>query len=52
MNIKRFCVTDKVQSKELEIQHCPTNQMVADCLTKALQGAKFARFRKIIMNLE
>ena len=36
---------------DLEVNYCPTDDMVADYMTKPLQGAKFYRFRKIIMNL-
>ena len=52
MNIKLFYMTDKINNKELEIQYCPTDEMVADYFTKALQGKKFHHFRKIVMNLE
>ena len=52
INVKYFYITDQLQRNELEIQYCPTDQMVSDYLTKALQGNKFERFRKIIMNIE
>ena len=52
MNIKLFYVTDKANNKELEIQYCPTDDMVGDYFTKALQGRKLNKFRQVIMNLE
>ena len=30
---------------------CPTEEMVGDFFTKPLLGAKFRKFRKIVMNL-
>jgi hypothetical protein len=41
-----------VDAKELDIQYCPTNEMVGDFFTKPLQGKKFTLFRKIIMGEE
>jgi hypothetical protein len=32
------------------IKYCPTEEMVADFMTKPLTGAKFHKFRKAIMN--
>ena len=52
INIRYFFVADRVKSNEISIEHCPTDEMVADYFTKPLQGAKFRRFRQSIMNLE
>ena len=52
MNITFFYVTHKAQNKELEIRYCPTDEMVADYFTKALQGNKMWGCRQIIMNYE
>ncbi len=35
--------------KELEIKWCPTKEMVADFMTKPLQGSHFRRLRDLIM---
>jgi hypothetical protein len=35
---------------DLTLQHCPTDQMWADILTKPLQGSKFHLFRAFLMN--
>ena len=50
INICFFFVKDRVQSGELSIKYCPTQEMVADFFTKPLQGEKFLEFRKVIMN--
>ena len=35
--------------KEIRIECCPTTAMVADFMTKPLQGSHFKRMRDIIM---
>ena len=52
INIRYFGITDRVAKKEAEIKWIPREDMVADYLTKALQGAEFRRFRNIIMGSE
>ena len=44
IDIRYFYISDQVQNKELKVQHCPTNQMLADFFTKPLQGALFQKF--------
>jgi hypothetical protein len=34
---------------EVMIDFCPTDDMIADYMTKPLQGAKFLKFKKLIM---
>lgn len=34
----------------MQIQYCPTEEMIADYMTKPLVGAKFKQFHKFIMN--
>ena len=34
------------------IVYCPTEQMIADSLTKPLQGKAFAKFRDLLMGEE
>jgi len=51
INIRFFFIKDRIMNGNLEVNYCPTDDMVADYMTKPLQGAKFYRFRKIIMNL-
>ena len=51
MNIRYFFVKDRVASKELSIEHCPTEDMVADYFTKLLQGKLFYKLRDLVMNI-
>ena len=44
-------MTDLVERKEVQIEYCPTENMIADYMTKPLVGAKFKTFRDLIMNL-
>jgi hypothetical protein len=37
--------------KEVEIKWCPTKKMVADFMTKPLQGSHFRRLRNLIMGM-
>jgi hypothetical protein len=52
INIRYFFVTDRIQSKELTVEYCPTEEMLADMFTKPLQGSSFRRFRTAVMNLK
>ncbi len=49
INIRYFFITDRVNMKEVSIEWCPTKDMVADFMTKPLQGSHFRRLRDIIM---
>ena len=44
-------MTDQVEKGKIKINFCPTDKMVADYMTKPLQGKKFKLFRSLIMNL-
>jgi hypothetical protein len=50
LNICYFFLTDQVINNNVSIQFCPTVDMTADYMTKPLQGKKFNKFRKAIMN--
>jgi hypothetical protein len=50
-NIKYFYITCLIEGKEVTIKYCPTDEMIADYMTKPLTGEKFTKFRKMIMNL-
>ncbi len=49
MNICFFNITNWVEKGEAEIMWVPREDMIADYLTKALQGAEFCCFRDLIM---
>jgi hypothetical protein len=44
-NIRYFFITDRVNMKEISIDWCPTKEMVADFMTKPLQGSLFKKLR-------
>ncbi|MGL6132319.1 MAG: Ty1/Copia family ribonuclease HI [Fusobacteriaceae bacterium] len=49
INIRYFFITDRISKGEVRVEWCPTNDMVADYMTKPLQGSAFRRFRDMIM---
>ena len=50
-DIKYFYVTNLFGRDEVEVIYCPTDDMIADYMTKALTGTKFHYFRDLVMNL-
>jgi hypothetical protein len=51
INIRYFFIKDRITSKEIEVQYCPTDNMLADFHTKPLQGTKFKQFRDMLLGL-
>ena len=51
INIRYFFVADRIKSKEVSLEHEPTDTMVGDFFTKPLQGNKFLTFRKQILGM-
>ena len=51
MDIKLFYITDLIDREEVQVRYCPTDDMIADYMSKPLVGAKFEKFRDLIMNL-
>ena len=49
MNTRYFFVKDKVDSGDVQIEHCGTEAMVGDFYTKPLQGKLFKKQHDIIM---
>jgi hypothetical protein len=52
INLRYFFVKDKVDSGDMVIHYCPTEDMYADFFTKALQGNSFLKHRYFIMNVD
>ena len=51
IKVKYFYVKEKVDNGEIEIEHCPTEQMWTDINTKPKQGAVFRAFRGHVMGI-
>jgi hypothetical protein len=47
--VRYFFIADRVKSKEIRIEYCPTGMMIADYFTKPLQGVLFKKLRDMIM---
>jgi hypothetical protein len=52
INIRYFFVTSRIVNNELSVEWCPTGQMIADYMTKPLQGTLFQQFRDHIMGVD
>ena len=47
--IKYFWCTDRIKNGNITVKHCPTEKMIADYMSKPLQGKLFHTFRNVIM---
>ena len=47
--IKYFWCADRIKKGNISVRHCPTEKMVADYMSKPLQGKLFITFRNVIM---
>ena len=50
INMQYFFITDRINKGEVLVQYCPMDEMVSDFHTKPLQGKKFLKHCKAIMN--
>ena len=50
--IRFFFIKDRVGTGEIRIEHLSTTEMIADLLTKPLQGELFRRMRRALLNWE
>ena len=48
INIRYFFITDQVEKGHIRIEPCPTDDIWGDFQTKALQDAKFRKFRDLL----
>ena len=51
-NIRYFFLTDQIEQGNMSVKYCPTTEMLADYLTKPLQGRLFDKFRRRIMGYD
>jgi hypothetical protein len=49
-DIRHFFLTDRVSSGDITISYMKTQDMVADILTKPLQGQQFKKLRSLLLN--
>ena len=50
--IKYFWCTDRIKNGNITVKHCPTKKMLADYMSKPVQGKLFTSFRNVIMGWE
>jgi hypothetical protein len=51
ISIRYFFVTDRISAGELNVEYCPTLDMIGDYFTKPLQGSLFRKFRNTILGI-
>ena len=51
IKVRYFFIKDRIREGEMQVVYCPTDDMIGDFFSKPLQGAKFKRFRKLILGL-
>ncbi len=51
IDIRYFFVKDRVEQGEIVCRHQPTESMLADVLTKPLQGALFRRLQQELLEV-
>ena len=49
INIRYFFLTDQIKQGNVQVEYCPTKDMIGDYMTKPLQGELFYKFKKAIM---
>jgi hypothetical protein len=52
INIRYFWTKEQMDEGKLAVEHIGTDDMIADILTKPLQGEKFISLRRMLMNLK
>jgi hypothetical protein len=51
IKLRYFFVKQYLDSGEFEMEHCPTDLMIADIMTKPLQGETFIRLRNLLLGI-
>ena len=49
LDIRYFFITDQISRNMMDVEYCPTTEMIGDFLTKPPKGKLFAKFKKAIM---
>ena len=50
IDIRYFFIRDRISSGHMKIVHTPTAEMIADVLTKPIQGIQFKKLRQLMMS--
>ena len=50
LNVRYFYIKDCLDKGYLKLDYCHTDDMIADLMTKPLNGMKFRKFRWMILN--
>jgi hypothetical protein len=50
--VRYYFISDRMKSGEIAIEYLNTAEMIADILTKPMQGAQFVRLRNLLLNWE
>ena len=45
INVRYFFIKERIDSGEIRVSYLPTEEMIADLLTKPIQGKLFAKLR-------
>jgi hypothetical protein len=51
IEIQYYVTTDRISKGDMSVEWCHTSQMVADFLTKPIQGKVFLMFQDLIMGV-
>ena len=51
INIRYFFITDRLDTDNITLRYCQTEHMLADFLSKPLQGHLFRKFRDVLLGL-
>ena len=49
INVRYLLIMDQISKEEVHVEWCPTKDMVANFMTKPLQGTNFQSFWNLIM---
>ena len=49
INIRYFFITDRLSTDNITLRYCQTEHMLADFLSKPLQGGLFRKFRDVLL---
>ena len=52
IDVRYFFITDQIKKKHIKVQYCPTKEMLADFMTKPLQGHLFYKFQDAVLGVD